>query len=322
MARKGTAQSDKNMDDQSILSKDMVPFGNFGPIFFNNQFRTTIPLPTREMFPTITGKCAIITGSNTGLGVESARQLLSLGLAHLVMGVRSVDKGKAAAAKLRTANTSAKIDVWDLDMDSYDSIQAFALRCETLSQIDFVILNSGCSPVQFTTVPATTHEKTIQVNHLSTALLTILLLPILKSKSKSNTINQTPPTLTIVNSVTAHLAKFPNKANRPLLPSFDTPEPWDPNDRYGTSKLLSQLFTVKLADLIDPSDVTINMVDPGLTKGTGLARDATGMLMVAAKVFFAVAGRPVERGAATYVDAVVKKSESHGCFLMNCRVAP
>ncbi|MCJ1403244.1 hypothetical protein MMC11_006467 [Xylographa trunciseda] len=307
---------------QLVPSRDMAPLENFGAVFFQNQFRTKIELPTKERYPDIDGKCAIVTGSNTGLGFESARQLLSLGLSHLVMGVRSLERGNAAATKLRAADSSAKIEIWQLDMESYESIQAFVRKCQdNLSRIDIVILNAGLSPMDFATIPATGHERTIQVNHLGTALLTILLLPVLKSKSKG----QTPPRLTVINSVTAHLCKFPNKDKRPLLPSFDDTAvtPWNAQERYGVSKLLCQLFVVKLAEKVKAEDVIINMVDPGLTKGTELSRHARGVIAVAAKIFFSVAGRPVDRGAATYVDAALGHGkESHGCFLMNCKIAP
>ncbi|KAF4974941.1 hypothetical protein FZEAL_8204 [Fusarium zealandicum] len=307
----------------TIPSRQMDPFSEgIGPIFFRNQFRTTIDLPTKERYPQVEGCCAIVTGSNTGLGFESAKQLLSLGLSHLVMGVRSVERGTEAANKLRAAAPSAKIDVWQLDMESYDSIRAFADKCQdVLSRIDVVILNAGLAPFKFEKVPVTGHEKTIQVNHIGTALLAILLIPVLKRKSTGSA----PPRLTIVNSLTAHLCKFPNKDERPLLPSFDDTAitPWDADERYGVSKLVSQLFLVKLAEKISPDDVIINMVDPGLTKGTGLQRNATGVMGVVARSFFSLAGRPVDRGAATYVDAVFGHGkESHGCFLMNCQVSP
>ena len=306
-----------------VPSKDMAPLpDNFAPVFFQNQFRTTIELPTKEKYPNVKGECAIVTGSNTGLGFEAARQLLSLGLSHLVLGVRSLERGNAAATKLHTANPSAKIEVWELDLESYDSIQAFVRKCQdNLSRIDIVILNAGLSPLKFAIIPATGHEKTIQVNHISTVFLTLLLLPVLKSKSKGHN----PPRLTLVNSVTAHLCKFLNRNERPVLPSFDDTAvtPWSANERYGISKLLCQLFIVKLAENVNPEDVIVNMVDPGLTKGTGLARDARGILGVAAKTFFSIAGRPVDRGAATYIDAVLGHGkESHGCFLMNCKIAP
>jgi NAD(P)-dependent dehydrogenase (short-subunit alcohol dehydrogenase family) len=314
-----------------VASRDMPPLPeNFGPVFIKNQFRTKISLPTKEKYPTIAekGSCAIITGSNVGLGFETAKQLLSLGLSHLVMAVRSIEKGNAAAKQLRaaavvSANPSAKIDVWQLDMESYESIQAFIRRCqETLTRIDFAILNAGLSAMTFSTAPSTGHEKTIQVNHISTVLLIILLLPVLRSKATGGS---KPARLTIVNSVTAHLCKIPNKDTRPFLSSFDNTAitPWDAEERYGVSKLLCQLFIVKLAEHVDPDHVIINMVDPGLTKGTSLARDAKGAIGVAAKMFFSIAGRPVDRGAATYIDAVAGHGkESHGCFLMNCQVAP
>ena len=268
------------------------------------------------------GKAAIVTGVNQGLGFEAARQLLTLGLAHLVVAVRSLDKGKAAAAELVTANPSAKIDVWALDMESYDSIRAFVQKCDDeLPRIEYTVLNAGIAPVDFRKVRSTGHETAVQVNHLSTVLLTILLLPVLKAKST----RQDPARLTIVNSVMAHLCKFPNRAQRPLLPSFDDPKtpPWDPQERYGVSKLLPQLFLVKLTDYVNSDDVIINMVDPGLTKGTGSGRDATGVILILSKLFMGIAGRTVDRGAATYIDALLGHGkETHGCFLMNTEIAP
>lgn len=309
----------------TVPSRDMSPLQDFWlPVFWKNQFRTTIELPTREKYPQVEGSTAIITGSNTGLGFEASKQLLSLGLSHLIMGVRSLEKGKVAAEKLRTIGPSARIDVWQLDMQSYDSIQNFAKRCDAeLSRIDFVILNAGLSPNNFALVPGTGHEVGIQVNHLSTALLTILLIPLLKTKTSGHG----PPRVTIVNSLTAHLCKFPNKDERPLLASFDDPKitPWSSQERYGVSKLLNQLFLVRLCEKANPDDVIINMVDPGLTKGTNLGghHEMGGVAGALAGAFFAICGRPIDRGAASYTNAVYGHGkESHGCFLMSCEIAP
>ena len=305
-------------------SKAMNPLPeSFGPIFIQNQFRTTIDLPTQAMYPHVSGQCAIVTGSNTGLGLEASRQLLSLGLSHLVMAVRSVSKGEAAAKPLRASYPSAVIDVWSLDMESYDSILSFVDKCnKNLSRIDICILNAGLGSAKFEICTATGHDKMVQVNHISTALLAILLIPVLKAKSKDRS---SPARLTVVNSITAQLTKLPNKDTRPFLASFDdlAITPFDASERYGASKLVSQLFLVKLADLVNADDVVINMVDPGLTKGTGLARDIKGATAIVAKIFFGIAGRPVDRGAATYIHAVLGLGkESHGCFLMNAQIAP
>ncbi|KAI0132836.1 putative short-chain dehydrogenase/reductase family protein [Xylariales sp. AK1849] len=308
---------------QSVPSKDMDRLPeNFAPVFFQNQFRTKIELPTRQRYPDVKGKCAIITGSNSGLGLEAARQLLSLGLSHLILGVRSIERGNQAVSELRLVSSSARIEVYQLDKESFDSIQAFVRRCqETLARIDMIILNAGIAPVEFAIAPGSNHEKTVQVNHFATALLTVLFLPILKSKSQGSD----PPRITIVNSVMAHLCKVPNRSQRPFLLSFDDKviTPWDPQERYGASKLLCQLFIVRLTEHVASDQVIINMVDPGLTKGTGLSRDTGGVTAMAAKMFFSIAGRPVDRSAATYVDAVLGHGkETHGCFLMNCQIAP
>ncbi|KAL5354872.1 hypothetical protein ACLOAV_000963 [Pseudogymnoascus australis] len=192
-----------------VASKDMPPLPtNFGKVFWNNQFKVKIELPTPSKFSSQKGKVAIITGSNTGLGFESAKQLLALGLSHLIVAVRSTGKGKDAASRLALFNPSATISVWPLDMESYDSIQTFVRKCDTeLTRIDYTILNSGIAPVTFSTTQSTGHETAIQVNHISTVLLAILLLPILKAKSTRDN----PARLTVVNSLTAHLCKFPNR---------------------------------------------------------------------------------------------------------------
>jgi NAD(P)-dependent dehydrogenase (short-subunit alcohol dehydrogenase family) len=233
-----------NKAEHPTPSKNMSPLPNFWPpVFIKNQFLTTIPLPTRQAYPQVQNSVAVITGSNTGLGFEASKQLLSLGLSHLVTGVRNLEKGREAARRLQAAAPEAKIDVWELDMTSYPSIKAFAKKCEMeLSQLDFVILNAGLSPSKFEIVKETGHEVGVQVNHISTALLTLLLVPILKNK----TTNHSPPRITIVNSLTAHLCKFPNRDQRPLLKSFDNPNmPWNSGERYGVSKLLNQLFLVR-----------------------------------------------------------------------------
>ncbi|KAF4501461.1 short-chain dehydrogenase reductase family [Fusarium agapanthi] len=67
------------------------------------------------------------------------------------------------------------------------------------------------------------------------------------------------------------------------------------------------------------------MVDPGLTKGTHLGghHEIGGVAGAFAGAFFAICGRPVDRGAASYTNAVYGHvKESHGCFLMSCEIAP
>jgi len=305
-----------------VASKDMPPrVEGFVSTFIKNQFRTTLPIITRKD-ANMNGKVAIITGSNTGIGLESSKQLLDLGLSRLIMAVRSTERGEIIASKLRLAHPTSIIDVWYLDMLSYQSVHNFVQRCDSeLNQIDTVILNAGVSPYKFMKSESTGHEEGIQVNYLSTVLLTILLVPVLKTKSQKDS----PGRITISTSILANLSKFPNRNKRPLLSSFDDTKvnPWDGNERYMVSKLLGQLFLVKLADYVNPDDVIINMVEPGFVKGTELLRNLPFVLNCFIALFKIVSARTVQKGAVTYTDAVVAKGkDSHGCLLVNCEVAP
>jgi len=300
-------------------SKELPPSSaSFLNFFVKNQFRTKhqcTPAGTD-----LSDKAIIVTGSNSGLGLECASQLLSFKLSHLIMAVRSLAKGEKAAADLRQQYPNAVISVWQLDMGSYDSIRAFAARADNeLFCLDIAILNAGVGFGGFKIVPATGHEETFQVNYLSTMLLTILLLPVLKKKSPTGS----PGRLTIATAMLSIHAKFDNKNEVPLLPSFDDKKYFDVRDIYSTSKLLGQMFVWKLTDLVSADDVVVNLVEPGFIKGTNLHRDASAAGQVLMGVFKAATARPVKVGASTYLDAsILKGKESHGCILMNWEIAP
>ncbi|KAK4220799.1 NAD(P)-binding protein [Podospora fimiseda] len=301
-------------------SKDLPPSTTSWPrIFFHNQFRAK---PLWSLANSCSGQTALITGGNTGLGYQAALQLLQLNLSRLIIAVRSPEKGETAASKLRSLSPTAKIEVWELDMSSYPSIQSFAHRLaqDPFGAIHMTILNSGVIRTDFHKVESTGHEETIQVNYLSTVLLAILLLPILKSKAVGQ---GTPPRLTIVSAALTMIAKLPNKNYDPILPSFDDPKKFESQEQYNSSKLLCQMFLWKLVDYVSAEDVIVNLADPAWCKGTGLTRDVKGPLKIGVWLFGALTGRSPRIGASCLVDAVVNKGkESHGCFLMSWKVWP
>ena len=267
----------------------------------------------------LSGQVAIVTGASTGLGFKCVEHLLSLKLSHVILAVRSLEKGKAAAKHFLGRYPSAKVEVWELEMTSYPSIQAFSQRVSSeLPRLDIAILNAAVIEATYQANKSTGHDRVIQVNYLSTFLLAILLLPSLKTKSPGKA-----GRLTIVNSSVALGAKFATRSQRPLLSSFDTPTAYDATNRYNDSKLLGQLFLVKLLPYLRPEDVIVNIVDPGFCKGSELHRTTDGLVAAAVSMTKALTGRTPEAGAWTYIDAaVVKGAESHGCFCMDWKIAP
>lgn len=291
----------------------------FPHIFFKNQFRSKPTWPTKDT--SLSGKVAIVTGANQGLGLEASDQLLSLGLSRLIIAVRSVAKGEAAASALRAKYPQATIDVFQLDMSSYNSIQAFAAQVKQLGHVDIAILNAGVRKTKLELDPSTGHEETIQVNYISTALLCILLLPILKQKSTSQ--EGGPGRISIVGSGLAFQSKFRNRTASPLLSSFDNAQNFDVLDQYNTSKLLGMMFVWKLEEYVSADDVVVNLVDPGFVNGTSLSRDLSPVVSVLMAAWKHVAARSLKVGASTYVDAaVLKGKESHGSYIMSWKISP
>lgn len=250
-----------------------------GTVFLKSQFCTK---PQRILLTPETplaGKTALITGATTGIGLHAARQLLSLELSRIILAVRSVEKGELVASQLRSTFPTATIDIWPLEMTSYESIQALARRVSAeLSRLDIAILNAGLVHAEFTRSPSTGHCDIIQVNYLSTVLLSILLLPALHRHGSSR---DSPARLVIVNSGTALMTKLPNCAQRPFLSSFDNPASFDPTEHYSASKALGHLFLVRPLGHLPPGFgdfVAVTLVCPGLCRGSGLHREASGMI--------------------------------------------
>ncbi|OTA55493.1 putative short-chain dehydrogenase/reductase family protein [Hypoxylon sp. EC38] len=304
-------------------SKDLPPWDIpfFPNIFVKNQFCTKPQKPPETT--DLTGKVAVITGANTGLGFEASKQMLSLNLSHLVIAVRSREKGEAAAAKLRNKHPGATIEVMLLDMSSYDSIQGFVHRIDNqLSRLDIAILNAGVMKLNYSTVPNTGHEEMIQINYLSTALLAILLLPILKSKSPAGG----PGRLTIVNAALALTVPLPTtNGHKSLLAALDDPKGFVnySDKQYNLSKVLGHMFAYKLIDYVSADDVIVNLVCPGFVKGTELSREVNILVKPIMATFAGIAARSLSDGASTYLDAaLVKGKESHGSFIMSWKISP
>ena len=263
----------------------------------------------------------IITGATSGFGLAAAHIFAKLGLTNLILGVRSIERGESAAAAIRKANASTKVDVWELDMLDYHSVQAFSKRCDTLPRVDMAVLNAGLNKVEFSRAPTTNHEEVLQVNYLSTALLSILLLPVLRNKRPKSS----PGRLTLVGSALGVTAKFPERNSVPLLPALD--KEWSGlaagSERYAMSKTLLFMHVLKLSELVSADEVVVNVVEPGFSGSTSFNKDLNLPLKVLIRSMHCLLGRSAEQGAWTYVDAAaVKGKETHGSFINNWEIYP
>jgi NAD(P)-dependent dehydrogenase (short-subunit alcohol dehydrogenase family) len=126
--------------------------------------------------PDQSGRIAIVTGSNTGLGLETARVLATRG-AHVVLAVRNTETGNAAAEEITGAAPRADVKVQPLDLGSLQSVRTAAEELRVAyPRIDLLINNAGVmypSPRQTT---ADGFELQFGTNHLGHFALTGLLL--------------------------------------------------------------------------------------------------------------------------------------------------
>lgn len=302
---------------------DVTPEKQAGVLRFLYQQITFKPAEVRDV--NLQGRTAIVTGSNTGTGFETGRQLLNLGLSKLILAVRNEEKGKTAAAKLLSEGRSLEegaVEVWKLDLSEYDSILAFVERTKTLERLDYVVLNAGLSPATRVFNEHTGHDETIQVNYLSTCLLALLLLPVVKAKRGAQ---GHPSRITFVSSEVAAWAKFPERKEASLLSAFDKPGKVDPLDRMFTSKLLGQFFVDELAKHVHPSVVLINAASPATVHDTEFTRDfeSKQALFPIVKALQRRVGNKCPVGTRMITDAVVNHGdEVHGQFLSFQKVVP
>ncbi len=264
----------------------------------------------------LSGQTVLVTGSNVGIGFEACRQLIGFGVSRIIMAVRKTLNGERAKIELLKSGPSCDIEVWELDMDSYESIMAFGRRVQALDRLDIVMLNAGVKKPEYTQNTLTGHETTIQVNHLATSLLSLLLLPTLQASAARF---GGPSRMTITSSEVHMWTSFKEQKAPNILENLDDPGTFTNPDRYNVSKLLNVLWARELAAQVSPRQVIINTVNPGLVKSS-LHRENTSQLE---KGFTAILGRTAEEGARALVDAAsVKGVSSHGGYTSECKEVP
>lgn len=279
---------------------------------FSRQLRSVPPVPEDI---NLAGKTVLVTGANTGLGLECARHFLKLRPRLLIMATRSLEKGEAAASSLRAEFRDADIEVWQLDMGSFRSVQAFAARCERdLDRLHVAVLNAAVGKTRFERVEeGCRRETTIQVNYLATALLATLLLPKLKPSTSSS---PGPGRLVLITSDASLGVRLDDPGEAGLLDSLDRPEAFEGFAQYAKSKLLLTMFGARLAEAVDPDEVIINCCNPGATKGTEFLREVDSFLLkMVFGLMFGLIGRTAVDASSVYVhSSVVLGKESHGSF--------
>jgi len=213
-------------------------------------------IETSSMSAALAKKVVIITGGNTGIGLETAKQLSKMGM-HTIIGCRSKEKGEAAVTEIKNFSKSDSVEYLPLDLADFKSVRAFANAfLQKHIPLDVLINNAGIMAVPLEkTVDG--YESQFQVNHLSHFLLTHLLLDSLRSSAPSRIINV---------SSKAHL-RWQSPIDYDVLKN-ESPKTYDAWKAYGRSKLANILFTYelnkRLRQISSYQGVSVNTLHPGL----------------------------------------------------------
>jgi NAD(P)-dependent dehydrogenase (short-subunit alcohol dehydrogenase family) len=206
---------------------------------------------TAADIPDQSGRVAVVTGANGGLGRETAKALAAAG-AHVVVAARDPDKTAAAVRTMEAEVPTADLEVVPLDLGALDSVRAAAdTIAEAHPRVDILVNNAGVMGIPERTT-ADGFEMQLGVNHLGHFLLTARLLPaLLRARGRVVT----------VTSTAHHFGRRIDPANPHLHGHY---RPWR---AYGQSKLANYHFALGLhRQLVDAGAGAASLLaHPGLS---------------------------------------------------------
>lgn len=186
---------------------------------------------TEHAMPDLSGKTALVTGANSGLGLETVRGLAARG-AHVLLACRGADKAQRAIEQLREQNPVARLEFIALDLSSLASVRDCAAAFKARhARLDILCNNAGLMALPYAkTVDG--FEMLFGTNHLGHFALTLQLLEVIK---------QTPQARVVTVSSIAH------KVGRiDLADPHWQQRPYSQRGAYGQAKLANLMFALEL----------------------------------------------------------------------------
>ncbi|CAM4555772.1 retinol dehydrogenase 13-like [Caretta caretta] len=244
-----------------------------------------------RMSPTdLTGKTAIVTGANCGIG-----KYVALDLAHrnarTILACSSRERGQAAAEEIQRATGNPNVPLRIVDLSNMASIRRFAKQIQQEEKrLDILVNNAGVSGLPFS-ITSEGLEQTFATNYLGPFLLTNLLLDTMKASAPARIVN------------VSSFVHFQGMVNMKHLTGEERTKNF--HQTYRNTKLMNVLFTKELARRLQGTGVTANSLNPGIVK-TQIMRHFNWLV----RLLFSIAGiflMSAEEGAASTIYCAVSE---------------
>ena len=200
--------------------------------------------------PDLSGKTALITGSNSGLGYYTAKSLAENNC-HVILSCRTPEKSIATKNKLQKLIPQAQLSTIEIELSDFNNVSC---KCDQISneydKLDLLINNAGIMhPPK--TLNSQGYEIQFAVNHLSHMLLTLKLIPLLEKIKNSRIVTITS------------LAQFFGKVGWKNLKAEDY---YNKQESYATSKLANIMFALELSQKLKEKNILSLAAHPGIAK--------------------------------------------------------
>ncbi len=252
----------------------------------------------------MTGKVCIVTGSNSGIGKETALALARM-KAKVVMIVRNSNSGEEARREIIEETGNENVEMLIADLSIMEEVRRVAAEFkEKYDRLDVLVNNAGGINNEYHATPDG-NELTFAVNYLAPFLLTHELLDVLKANAPSRIIN--------VSSGAHTMGKvdIDNLKSERKYSSFRA---------YSNAKLMLVMTTYELARRLEGTDVTVNVLHPGFVR-TNFGRSDGGTVRKAIYRMFSIFAKNAKKGAETsiYLAASPEVEAINGKYFSNCK---
>ena len=253
------------------------------------------------------GKVCLVTGSSSGIGRVTARELAKMG-ATVVMLCRNREKGENAQAQIKATSGNDRVDLIVADLSELAEVRRAASEFkQRYTQLHVLINNAGAINAE-RRMTTDGLETTFATNYLAPFLLTDLLLDVLKASAPARIVN---------------VSSEGHTSGKMDFGDLQGAQHYNFFKSYQQSKLAQIYHTYELASRLAGTGVTVNALHPGLVS-SNFNNGTKGIAHIIGEVVYFLTGISVEKGAQTtlYLATSPEVEGLSGKYFSECKEVP